>query len=132
MAFNLNERSLYKLEGVDSRLVEIVKLAAKLSNEFFIVTEGVRSLERQKELYAAGKSKTMNSYHLKGKAVDLAAWFDMDKDKVVDADELSWKFEHYVEIANAMKEAARQLGYKITWGGDWKSFKDGPHFQIEE
>lgn len=128
----LSPSSEKKLEGVDSRLAAVVHHAAEITNVWFIVTEGLRTVERQKQLVAEGKSKTMNSYHIKGKAVDLAIWVDKDSDKVVDADELSWKFEEYKKLADVMKKAAIEVGVKITWGGDWTSFKDGPHFQLED
>ena len=80
----------------------------------------------------AKKSQTMNSRHLTGHAVDLAIWEDRDADKVVDADELSWKFQHYQELADKMKQAADSLGIKIKWGGDWTTFKDGPHFELDK
>ena len=53
-------------------------------------------------------------------------------DKVVDADELSWKFQHYQELADKMKQAAESLGIEIKWGGDWTTFKDGPHFELDK
>ena len=79
-------------------------------------------MKRQIELVAQGKSKTLKSYHLKGKAVDIAIWID---------GKVTWDFKYYKEVADCVKEVAKKLGYIITWGGDWKIFKDGPHFQIE-
>jgi len=73
----------------------------------------------------------MNSRHLTGHAVDLAIWADEDADKVVDANELSWKFQHYQELAEVMKKAAQELGIALIWGGDWTTFKDGPHFELD-
>ena len=96
----------------------------------FVVTEGLRTLERQKELLATGKSQTLKSRHLTGHAVDLAVWYDKDLDKVLDADEISWKFPDYKALSEVVKAAAEQLGIPIEWGGDWVSFKDGPHFQL--
>ena len=85
-----------------------------------MVTEGLRSKERQKELVAAGASKTMNSRHITGHAVDLAAYVNG----------IRWDWPLYEKIAKAMKQAAYELNIKIEWGGDWKSFKDGPHIQL--
>ncbi|PQA78676.1 M15 family metallopeptidase [Rhodoferax sp. TS-BS-61-7] len=130
MAFELPEKSKARLAGVHPRLVSVVLAAAARSDVKFVVTEGLRSLERQKELQAAGKSQTIRSRHLTGHAVDLAIWEDRDADKVVDADEISWKFPQYQQLAQIVKEAAAELGVPIEWGGDWTSFKDGPHFQL--
>lgn len=125
----LDARSLSRLNGVHPDLVAVVKLAAQDAS--FIVTEGLRTYERQRELFLAKKSQTMNSRHLTGHAVDLAIWADEDKDKVVDANELSWKFQHYQELAEVMKKAAQELGIALIWGGDWTTFKDGPHFELD-
>ena len=132
-------RSLDRLKGVHPDLIAVVLRAAELHQDNitkFIVTEGVRTLERQRELFLAHKSQTMNSRHLIGKdflghAVDLAIWEDRDEDKVVDADELSWKFPAYKDLADKMKEAAKELGIPIKWGGDWTTLKDGPHFELD-
>ena len=82
------------------------------------ITEGLRTLERQRQLVAAGKSKTMNSYHLNGRAVDVYV-------------NNGWKFEDYKKFADIVKVVAKEHGYKVTWGGDWPRFLDGPHFQCE-
>ena len=66
-----------------------------------------------------------------GHAVDLAVWVDLDADKVVDVNELSWKFSFYKELADHVKEVAAELGVAIVWGGDWTTFKDGPHFELD-
>lgn len=127
----LSKRDIERLKGVHPALISVVKKCAELSTKnYFIVTEGLRTVERQKELVAKGFSQTMNSKHITGHAVDLAVWFDKDLDKVVDADELSWKFEFYKELSDVMKKAAKEVSVDIEWGGDWTSFKDGPHFQI--
>ena len=120
--FSFSKASLEKMNGVNSKLVILMKEAIKNSPYDFKITEGLRTVERQKELVKTGKSKTMNSYHLKGKAVDIA---------VLIYNKITWDFKYYKEVANHIKEVARKLGYVITWGGDWKTFKDGPHFQIE-
>lgn len=120
--FKLSKASLNKLQGVKEPLVAVVKRAIELSEVDFGVSEGVRTLERQKQLYEAGKSLTMNSRHLTGDAVDLFAWVD---------NYVNWNFPHYEKIAKAMFKAAEELGVEIEWGGNWKSFKDGPHFQLK-
>lgn len=121
MTFQLSERSLQRLEGVHPDLVEIVKHAIAVTECDFTVLEGVRSVDRQKRLVAAGASKTMNSRHLTGHAVDLGAYLDGD---------VRWDWPLYHQIATAMKAAAKHLETPLEWGGDWTSFKDGPHFQL--
>lgn len=121
--FKLSNNSKEKLKGVNPLLVSVVEKAIELSEVDFGITEGVRSLERQQQLFNEKKSKTMKSYHLTGNAVDVVAYVD---------GKVSWDWGNYEKIAKAFKEAAEELGVKITWGGDWKSFKDGCHFQLEK
>lgn len=121
MTYALSSRSLIRLEGVHSHLVQVVKRAIELTEVDFTVLEGLRSLERQEELFAKGASKTMNSRHLTGHAVDLGAYVD---------GKVSWGHKYYEAIAKAMKQASDELDIPIEWGGDWKTFKDSPHFQL--
>lgn len=118
----LDTRSLERLKGVHPKLVSVVERAAQITEVDFILTEGLRTRQRQAELFKAGASRTMESKHLTGHAVDLAA-------KV--GDEVRWDWPLYYKLAAAMKAAATELGVPITWGGDWSTFKDGPHFEIE-
>lgn len=123
----LNERSKNNLKGVNSKLVDLVNLVAKnidtdLPNYSFIVTEGLRTLERQKELFNKGLSKTMNSKHLTGDAVDIA---------VVKNGEVTWNFAEYKKVADVFKKYAKESGVSISWGGEWTNFKDGPHFELK-
>lgn len=120
--FKLSKYSLGKLQGVKQPLVDVVKKALEISEIDFGISEGVRSLERQKQLYADGKSKTMNSRHLTGDAVDVYAWVNGYVD---------WNFSNYEKIAKAMFKAAEELDVEIEWGGMWTSLKDGPHFQLK-
>ena len=122
MAFKLSRRSLERMQRVHPDLVKVVMLAIELTEVDFGVTEGVRTIERQRELFAKGASKTMNSRHLTGHAVDLVAYV---------GSEVRWDWPLYHKIADAMKRAANSLGVPIVWGGDWKSFKDGPHFELD-
>lgn len=119
MSYMLGSRSKQKLEGVHSDLVKVVERAIEITEQDFSVIEGMRTIERQKKLLADGKSTTMNSRHLTGHAVDLAPY------------PMSWDWKYFYPIADAMKEAAEELDVKIVWGGDWKSFPDGPHFQLD-
>ena len=121
MGFKLSQRSLDKMIGVNPKLVEVVKLAITKSPLDFSVSEGLRTVERQKELVAQKKSQTMKSRHIVGEAVDICVLID---------GKANWDFENYRKVADVFKECAKELNTKITWGGDWKML-DGPHFQIE-
>ena len=118
MTYKLGNRSLQNLSGVHPDLVAVVKRAIETSEQDFAVLEGIRNINRQRELVKTGKSTTMNSRHLTGHAVDLAPW------------PISWEWEGFYPIADAMKAAAEELDVNLEWGGDWKSFPDGPHFQL--
>jgi len=118
MAYRLSQRSMQNLSGVHPDLVNVVKRAIEITEQDFSVIEGVRNIDRQRKLVAQGKSQTMNSRHLTGHAVDLAPY------------PLSWDWEYFYPIADAMKDAAEELEVDLEWGGDWKSFPDGPHFQL--
>lgn len=127
----LDIRSEKNLAGVHPKLVAVVRRAAQLLTERhdtlgFIVTEGLRTRERQAQLLKAGASRTMNSKHLPapngmGHAVDLAATV---------AGSVRWDWPLYHQLAAVMKQAAKEKGVPLTWGGDWKSFKDGPHYEV--
>ncbi|OOR83979.1 hypothetical protein B0180_05665 [Moraxella canis] len=140
--FFLGERSLKNLQGVNPNLVKVVKRAIELTDTDFAVIEGLRTKARQAELVKKGASKTMNSKHLTGHAVDIAP--------VVDG-KISWDFNHYYPLAKAMAKAATELGVKVRWGGAWTNimgksgtpqdwvkayragggrFLDGPHFEL--
>ena len=130
--FRFSKRSLGNLQGVHPSLVHVAHKALALSECDFTVTEGLRSTARQRELVAKGASRTMRSYHLAqadgyGHAIDVYPYWG-GKLHTEDSKE---NLRHYAEIARAFKSAATELGVKITWGGDWKSLVDHPHFQIE-
>ena len=108
--------------GVHKDLVAVIELAITYTEVDFMVTEGLRTPKRQAELYAAGATKTLNSRHITGHAVDLAAYV---------AGQIRWDWPLYEKIAVAVKRAAEDLGVSITWGGDWDSFRDGPHFELD-
>jgi peptidoglycan L-alanyl-D-glutamate endopeptidase CwlK len=130
MSFSLGTKSREKLAGVHPDLVSVVERAINISKKDFTVLEGLRSKERQAQLFAAGKSKTMNSRHITGHAVDLGPWplnGDFDSDGILNI--ADW--DEYYPLADAMKQAAKELGVAIVWGGDWKGFPDGPHFELD-
>lgn len=116
-----DSRTLKNLLEVHPDLVKVVHRAREISPVEFVVTGGRRTLARQRQLLKAGAARTLDSRHLTGHAVDLAA-------KV--AGQVRWDWPLYSQLATAMKTAARELGVPIEWGGDWKTFKDGPHFQL--
>ena len=120
--YSLSAKSLDRLKGLHPDLVKIVERAIEITDIDFSVGEGLRSITRQKELYQQGATTTMNSRHLTGHAVDLIA---LDEDGKV-----SWNWKYYHLLAVAMKQAAKDVGVSIEWGGDWKTFKDGPHYQL--
>lgn len=121
-------RDLDRLRGVHPDLVRVV-IAAR-ARVPFIVTEGLRTERRQAQLVAAGASRTMNSRHLTGHAVDLAYWLD-DGDNSVEAGEVRWDWPLYEKLGAEVKATAQELGVPIVCGGDWKSLRDGPHFELD-
>jgi peptidoglycan L-alanyl-D-glutamate endopeptidase CwlK len=121
MTITLGARSLTRLEGVHPDLVRIVKTAAAMSDLDFTVLEGLRTVERQKQLFAQKATKTMNSRHLTGHAVDLAPMID---------GKISWDWPLYHRLAKTVKAAAAVERLPLQWGGDWRTFKDGPHWEL--
>lgn len=128
VTFALSNRSLDRLAGVHPVLERIVKTAITLSKVDFTVVEGVRSLAKQREYYDLGKSRTMNSRHLTGHAVDLMPYGDFDGDGRFEG---SWELAHFYPLNDAMQAAAAHHGAKITWGGSWATFLDAPHFELD-
>lgn len=116
-----SQRSRDNLRGVHADLVIVVTTALLTSPLDFVVTEGVRSRARQQQLVDSGASTTMNSRHLTGHAVDLAVWLDGS---------IRWDWTLYDRLAVHVKDAAVLHGIPIEWGGDWQSFRDGPHWQL--
>lgn len=124
-AFGTNSKAM--LKGVDKRLVDICNAAIKIID--FSVIDGVRTIEEQRVNVARGKSWTMNSKHLDGKAVDLApyplAWADT---------------EMFCLLAGVMRACAHAQGVTLRWGGDWnrnestkdERNRDYGHFELVE
>ena len=121
MTFRLSIRSRDRLKGVHPDLVAVVERAIQLTGVDFMITEGLRTPARQAELVRAGASRTQNSRHLTGHAVDVAALV---------AGQVRWDWPLYPRIAQAFRQAARELNTPITWGGDWPKLRDGPHFEL--
>ena len=116
--FKLGASSRKRLQGVDPYLVEIVERAIQISKVDFAVHEGLRSTDRQRKLVADGKSRTMNSMHIRGRAVDLVPWIDGKK---------RWDWSACYKIAAAMGLAELEINGArgdrgktlIRWGGCW-------------
>ena len=116
----LTLRDIQRLSGVHPDLVRVITRSRKFAE--FIITEGVRTRARQKQLFTAGASQTMASRHLTGHAVDLAALV---------AGGVRWDWPLYTALGAAVKRAATEEDVAITWGGDWPKFRDGPHFELD-
>ena len=107
MAFKLSKRSLARLEGVDERMVRVVKTAISVSKIDFGVISGLRTIEEQRELVSKGASQTMKSKHLDGLAVDVMAYIGSRG---------SWELKLYDDIADAFKIAAEEEDVQVRWG----------------
>lgn len=116
-------RSLSKLEGIHPDLRRVMDRALQDSPLDFVVIEGLRTAERQRQLVASGASKTLNSRHLTGHAVDIVP---IGPDGNVAFD---WPLYH--KLGPAVEAAAKAEGVNITWGGRWSKFRDGPHFELD-
>ncbi len=124
-----NQTSENRLKKLHPDLLRVVRRAQSLVKDpdfGAIVTCTVRTLEEQKLLVKKGASKTLNSRHIPGKdgyakAVDFAVTLN---------NKVRWDWPLYSKLADLMKKAASLEKVPITWGGDWKSFKDGPHFEL--
>lgn len=110
MSFRLGAQSEANLVGVHEGIVACVRKAILISEVDFAVHEGVRTLERQKKLVASGASRTLDSYHLTGDAVDLVPYVD---------GHLRWEMPLCNDIARAMFEASGALGIRLVWGRVW-------------
>lgn len=140
MPFSFSARSKKNLAKVHPDLVWVMARAIILTPIDFVVTEGARSIERQRQLVAEKKSKTYNSKHLiqadgYAHACDVAALVPTVVKKGVGGKPdtiksvVNWETKYYKQIKDAVAQAARELGVKITWGGSWGW--DSPHFQID-
>ena len=119
---SLTTRCRQRLQGVHPDLVRLVEAAAEESALEFIITEGVRTKARQQQLVAAGASRTMNSRHLTGHAIDFA---------VRVAGQVRWDWPLYQQVGEVFEAEAQRLGIPIVWGGRWTRFRDGPHVELD-
>ena len=119
--FKFSKRSYERMKGVHPDLIKVAELALKYSTIDFGISEGLRSLETQKLYVKRGVSQTMNSRHLTGHAIDVYAYI---------GGSARWEWPLYEEINRAFERAADELKIDITWGGDWTTFRDGPHYQL--
>lgn len=122
MTFRLSSRSRARLVGVHPALIAVVEAAITRTAVDFMITEGLRTAERQAALIKAGASRTTRSRHLTGHAVDVAALVE---------GQVRWDWPLYGRIAQAFKAAALDLKTPMIWGGDWKTLRDGPHFELD-
>lgn len=122
MSFRFSTRSRQRMTGVHPALVGVMEEAIRRSPVDFMITEGLRSPDRQAALVRAGASRALKSRHLTGHAVDVAALLD---------GKVRWDWPLYARIALAVKAAAHERGVAIVWGGDWPTLRDGPHFELD-
>lgn len=123
-----SDRSLRNLKGIHPDLRRVMDRALKDSPIDFVVIDGLRTIERQRQLVAAGASKTMNSRHLTGHAVDLVPLLDLDRDGKIETEEmfnvpLMQQLHQYIEAAFNAENV------KFEWGGDWGW--DFPHYELD-
>ena len=146
--YKLGKASLNELIGVHPDLVKVVEKAIQITAQDFGVHDGLRTLAEQQKYVASGASKTMDSRHLTGHAVDLVPYIN---------GKLRWEWEPIYIIADAVRSSAKQLNVPLIWGGAWdidftkssdstedlvqdyvnrrraankKAFIDGPHFEL--
>jgi len=123
MTFSFSQASLDNLVGVHPDLVKVCNAALDISAYDFGIIEGVRTLEKEQQMVSEGKSQTLNSRHLTGKAVDFAAFV---------GGAITWEQKYYEQIANAFYKAAAQLQIPIVWGGSWKTLADNDHVELNK
>jgi peptidoglycan LD-endopeptidase CwlK len=120
--YRFSKRSIENLD-VHPDLKKVALLALEYSTIDFIIVDGGRTIDEQRQYVKTGKSKTMKSRHLGGYALDYVAWIN---------GKISYKDEHMRPVADAFKKAGEKLlgPGRIEWGGDWKKFIDKPHIQL--
>lgn len=118
----MNIRSLQRLDKAHPDLKKLLTEAAKKCPVDIEISEVIRTKTRQAELLKAGASQTMRSRHLTGHAADIYCTV---------GGKVRWDWPLYSKAAEHIKQVAQKLGIAIVWGGDWKSLRDGPHFELD-
>jgi peptidoglycan L-alanyl-D-glutamate endopeptidase CwlK len=121
MPYHFSHRSLAHLSEVHPDLQKLFHAAITTSPLDFAITEGRRSRDRQKHLCAIGASRTMQSRHLTGHAIDIVPWV---------AGQARWDWPLFHILADHILYTADTLQIPVEWGGHWVTFPDGPHFQL--
>lgn len=129
MAFKFGKRSEANLRGVHPDLVRVMRRAIATSPIDFVVIDGVRTIERQRQLVAARVSKTMKSRHLTGHAVDVVPLLDLDRDGKVETEEM-FSVPLMRQLHAHIEAAFIHEGVAFEWGGDWGW--DFPHYELDK
>ncbi len=125
--FKFSKRSLNNLKGVHPDLVKVTKRALELTEIDFVVICGLRTKAQQQHLFAIGATRTTNSRHLTGHAVDFAPY------------PIDWRaLDKFKKISDAFMQASEELNIPIRWGGDWdmdgdskdERFYDSGHIEL--
>jgi len=127
MSFSFGRRSQARLATVHPDLRRVFYRAIGMSPVDLTILEGVRTLSRQRQLYNAGAARTMKSRHLPHLVDGLSRAVDVAPSV---AGQVRWDWPLYYDLADVIKDAAEMERVPIEWGGDWRTFKDGPHWQL--
>lgn len=127
MAFTFSARSNARLDTVHPDLRAVARRAIQLTKFDFGITAGKRTAAEQYELFTK-KASQLDGYnkisrHQTGHAIDFVVWFNGN---------ITWDFKYYEEVSKAFKQASKELGIPVVWGGDWSKFKDGPHVELDK
>lgn len=114
------------MKGLHPALIRVIDKALAVSPIDFVVIEGLRTAERQQELFDLGASRIRGDArvpgrHLSGHAYDFAA---------LHRGGVRWDWPLYKRIWAIKREIAEAEGVALQWGGNWRRFKDGPHIQL--
>lgn len=121
MFYQLTRADERKLVGLNKNLVALVRRVALVTPVPFVVVEGIRTKQRQRVLFAHGKSKTLNSKHIIGRAVDCAPLVNGD---------VSWRWDDFTPLVECAKACALELSIPMTFGYDWGW--DAPHWELKD
>lgn len=123
LSHRFSKTSLQRRHGVDARMIEVSDLALQLSPVDFGIAKdgGLRTAERQHELYLAGASRCdgyiLKSKHQSGEALDFYAFVD---------GQASWQVPHLAIVGAAFLQASIVTGHKLRWGGFFTPLHDEP------